>query len=98
MRSDESTSIWFFIGISLLFNGVLILEAGTLLDVHTADSSGSSLPFARRNLVGRASSRRWLGLLYSLRTLPRLISPGTPYNSAGHTRDSSKLAAGPHVA
>ena len=28
MRSDEPISIWFFIGISLLFNGVLILGAG----------------------------------------------------------------------
>ncbi|MFY9802568.1 MAG: hypothetical protein WA211_17850 [Candidatus Acidiferrales bacterium] len=28
MRSDEPISIWFFIGISLFFNGVLILGAG----------------------------------------------------------------------
>jgi hypothetical protein len=28
MRADEPISIWFFIGISLLFNGVLILGAG----------------------------------------------------------------------
>jgi len=28
MRSSESISIWFFIGISLLVNGLLILAAG----------------------------------------------------------------------
>ncbi len=28
MKTDESISIWFFIGISLLVNGVLILGAG----------------------------------------------------------------------
>lgn len=28
MRSDDSISIWFFIGISLLVNGLLILGAG----------------------------------------------------------------------
>ena len=28
MRSGESISIWFFIGISLLVNGLLILAAG----------------------------------------------------------------------
>ncbi len=28
MRRDDSISIWFFIGISLLVNGVLILGAG----------------------------------------------------------------------
>jgi hypothetical protein len=34
MRSDEPISIWFFIGISLLFNGVLILGAGLYQFVH----------------------------------------------------------------
>lgn len=28
MKTDNSISIWFFIGISLLVNGVLILSAG----------------------------------------------------------------------
>ncbi|MGC1832744.1 MAG: hypothetical protein WA714_06760 [Candidatus Acidiferrales bacterium] len=34
MRSDAPISIWFFIGISLLFNGVLILGAGLYQLVH----------------------------------------------------------------
>jgi hypothetical protein len=34
MQSDEPISIWFFIGISLLFNGVLILGAGIYQLVH----------------------------------------------------------------
>jgi len=34
MRSDEPISIWFFIGISLLFNGVLIFGAGLYQLVH----------------------------------------------------------------
>lgn len=34
MRSGESISIWFFIGISLLVNGLLIMGAGTYEFLH----------------------------------------------------------------
>ncbi len=34
MQSKEPISIWFFIGISLLFNGVLILGAGLYQLAH----------------------------------------------------------------
>ncbi len=34
MRRDESISIWFFIGISLLGNGLLILGAGIYEFLH----------------------------------------------------------------
>ena len=37
MHSEDSISIWFFIGISLLVNGVLIFGAGLYAWMHPPD-------------------------------------------------------------
>lgn len=34
MHSEDSISIWFFIGVSLLVNGLLILGAGLYAAIH----------------------------------------------------------------
>ena len=68
MRSDGTISIWFFIGISLLVNGVLIFGAGVyqishppvvkvvLYDLHASVSWGAILSI--------------IGLLYCIRYNP----------------------------
>jgi hypothetical protein len=68
MRPDEPISIWFFIGISLLFNGVLIFGAGLYQLVHP--------PVAKVVLFDLHAGVWWggllsvLGLIYCIRYAP----------------------------
>lgn len=56
MRDGTSISIWFFIGISLLVNGLLILGAGLYELVHP--------PLTRVVLYNLHASVWWGGLLF----------------------------------
>jgi len=69
MESKGSISIWFFIGVSLLVNGVLILSAGVYEFVH---------PPEHRVVLFRLHASIWwgallliLGVFYCYRFLPR---------------------------
>jgi hypothetical protein len=68
MRPEEAISIWFFIGISLLFNGVLILGAGLYQLVHP--------PAVKVVLFDLHAGVWWggllsvLGLIYCIRYAP----------------------------
>lgn len=68
MRSGVSISIWFFIGISLLVNGLLILGAGLYEVAH---------PPANPVVLFRLHANVWwggllfvLGAIYSVRFAP----------------------------
>ena len=72
MRSGGGISIWFFVGVSLLVNGALILAAGLWELVH---------PPANPVVLFRLHANVWwgaflllLGILYSLRFSPRRAS------------------------
>ena len=54
MHHEGSVSIWFFIGISLLVNGVLICGAGVWEVFHPPANPRRAFQPARECLVGRA--------------------------------------------
>jgi FtsH-binding integral membrane protein len=69
MHSEGGISIWFFIGISLLVNGVLILGAGLYEAIH---------PPEFRVVLFNVHANIWwgallifFGLLYTLKFKPR---------------------------
>jgi hypothetical protein len=69
MRSGGGISIWFFVGISLLVNGALILGAGVWELIY---------PPANPVVLFRLHANVWwgavlllLGIMYSLRFQPR---------------------------
>ncbi len=71
MRSGGGISIWFFVGVSLLFNGALILGAGLWELVH---------PPANPVVLFRLHANVWwgavlflLGIFYSVRFSPRRV-------------------------
>jgi hypothetical protein len=72
MRSGGGISIWFFVGVSLLVNGALILGAGLWELVY---------PPANPVVLFRFHANVWwgavlllLGIMYSLRFSPRRAS------------------------
>jgi hypothetical protein len=72
MRSGGGISIWFFVGISLLVNGALILAAGLWELVY---------PPANPVVLFRLHANVWwgafllvLGIFYSLRFSPRRVT------------------------
>jgi len=72
MRKGGGISIWFFVGVSLLVNGALILGAGLWEVVH---------PPANPVVLFQYHANVWwgavlliLGILYSLRFSPRRAS------------------------
>jgi len=72
MRRGGGISIWFFVGVSLLVNGALILGAGLWEVVH---------PPANPVVLFQYHANVWwgavlliLGILYSLRFSPRRAS------------------------
>ncbi len=72
MRSGGGISIWFFVGISLLVNGALILGAGVWELIY---------PPANPVVLFRLHANVWwgavlmlLGIMYSLRFQPRRSS------------------------
>jgi hypothetical protein len=75
MRSDDTISIWFFIGISLLVNGLLILGTGIYEYSH---------PPAHQVVLFNLHANIWWGALlalvgafYCFRFLPgRSATPG----------------------
>jgi hypothetical protein len=72
MRKEGGISIWFFVGISLLVNGALILGAGLWELVHPPEN-----PVVLFNLhanVWWGAVLFALGILYSLKFSPRRAS------------------------
>ena len=72
MHSDGGISIWFFIGISLLVNGVLILGAGLYETIH---------PPEFRVVLFNVHANIWwgallvlFGLVYTLKFKPKAKS------------------------
>lgn len=72
MRKGGGISIWFFVGVSLLVNGALILGAGLWQLVY---------PPANPVVLFRLHANVWwgavlllLGILYSLRFSPRRVA------------------------
>ncbi|MFZ0739319.1 MAG: hypothetical protein WBL70_00465 [Candidatus Acidiferrales bacterium] len=72
MRSGDSISIWFFIGISLLFNGLLIFGVGLYELAH---------PPAVRVVLYHLHANVWwgailfvIGLIYCVRFAPSRTS------------------------
>jgi hypothetical protein len=72
MRKGGGISIWFFVGVSLLVNGTLILGAGLWELIH---------PPANPVVLFRFHANVWwgavlllLGIMYSLRFQPRCSS------------------------
>ncbi len=72
MRKEGGISIWFFVGISLLVNGALILGAGLWELVH---------PPANPVVLFNLHANVWwgavlfaLGILYSLKFSPKRVS------------------------
>ena len=56
MRKGGGISIWFFVGISLLVNGALILGAGLWELVISAGESGGVVPPPRQCVVGSGAA------------------------------------------
>ncbi|HEV2616540.1 MAG TPA: hypothetical protein VGU63_08045 [Candidatus Acidoferrales bacterium] len=69
MESKDPISIWFFIGISLLVNGVLILGAGIYEFVHPP--ANPVVLFRLHASVWWGASLFILGVFYCYRYLPR---------------------------
>jgi hypothetical protein len=72
MRKEGGISIWFFVGISLLVNGALILGAGLWELVHPPEN-----PVVLFNLhanVWWGAVLLALGILYSIKFSPRRAS------------------------
>ena len=72
MRKGGGISIWFFVGVSLLVNGALILGAGLWEVVY---------PPANPVVLFRLHANLWwgavlllLGIMYSLRFSPKRVS------------------------
>lgn len=72
---ERSISIWFFVGVSLLVNGVLVLQAGIREAVN---------PPAQQVVLFQLHASIWwgailavLGLLYCLRFRPELKNQGS---------------------
>lgn len=72
MRKEGGISIWFFVGISLLVNGALILGAGLWELVHPPEN-----PVVLFNLhanVWWGAVLFGLGILYSLKFSPKRVT------------------------
>jgi hypothetical protein len=68
MRPDNTISIWFFIGLSLLVNGVLILGAGIYEIVHPPENP--VVLFQLHASVWWGGLLLLLGLIYCVRCAP----------------------------
>jgi len=69
MESKDSISIWFFIGISLLVNGVLILGAGIYEFAHPPENP--VVLFRLHASIWWGALLLILGVFYCYRFLPR---------------------------
>jgi len=72
MRSGGGISIWFFVGVSLLVNGALILGAGLWELVYPPANPVVLFRFHANGWWGAALLL--LGIMYSLRFSPRRAS------------------------
>ena len=72
MRKGGGISIWFFVGVSLLFNGAMILGAG-LWEVAYPPANPVVL-FQYHANVWWGAVLLMLGILYSLRFAPKRAS------------------------
>jgi FtsH-binding integral membrane protein len=72
MRKGGGISIWFFVGISLLVNGALILGAGLWEFVHPPVNP--VVLFRFHASVWWGAALLLLGIIYSLRFQPRRSS------------------------
>ena len=72
MRSGGGISIWFFVGVSLLVNGALILGTGLWEVVHPP--ANPVVLFRYHANVWWGAALLMLGILYSLRFSPRRTS------------------------
>ena len=72
MRKEGGISIWFFVGISLLVNGALILAAGLWELVHPPENP--VVLFRLHANVWWGAVLFALGILYSVRFSPRRVS------------------------
>jgi len=68
MRADNTISIWFFIGLSLLVNGVLILGAGIYEIVQPPENP--VVLFQLHASVWWGGLLLLLGLIYCVRSAP----------------------------
>ena len=72
MRKGGGISIWFFVGVSLLVNGALILGAGLWEVAHPP--ANPVVLFQYHANVWWGGMLLLLGILYSLRFLPKRAS------------------------
>jgi hypothetical protein len=70
MTTGRSVSIWFFIGIALLINGVLILGAGIYEYSHPPAPEAQVVLFQLHASVWWGGLMTLLGALYSWRYAP----------------------------
>ena len=71
MHGDDSISIWFFIGVSLLVNGILILGAGIHEIVHPPENP--VVLFQLHASVWWGGLLLVVGLIYCVRSAPARI-------------------------
>ncbi len=70
MEPDSSISIWFFIGISLLVNGVLILGAGLYQLVHPPAPAQQVVLYQYHANVWWGGILLLIGVIYSIKFSP----------------------------
>ncbi len=70
MEPDTSISIWFFIGFSLLVNGVLILGAGLYQLAHPPDVAQQVVLYSYHANVWWGAVLLIVGLIYSVMFSP----------------------------
>jgi hypothetical protein len=70
MEPDTSISIWFFIGISLLVNGVLILGAGLYQLVHPPPPAQQVVLYQLHANVWWGAVLLLIGVIYSVKFSP----------------------------
>ena len=70
MHGDDSISIWFFIGVSLVVNGVLILGAGVYQYVNPPPVADQVVLYALHAPIWWGAILLALGLFWTLRYKP----------------------------
>jgi hypothetical protein len=70
MHGDDSISIWFFIGVSLVVNGVLILGAGVYQYVNPPPVADQVVLYALHATIWWGAILLVLGLFWTLRYKP----------------------------
>ena len=70
MHGDDSISIWFFIGVSLVVNGVLILAAGIYQYMNPPPVAEQVVLFQLHAGIWWGAILLLLGLFWTIRYLP----------------------------